>query len=61
MVTGSHLIILDSEILEPVDTEASPVLKPLHICTRLAEELKLHLLELSCSKCEVTRCYLISK
>ena len=36
MVTGSHLIILDSEILEPVDTEASPVLKPLHICTRLA-------------------------
>ena len=61
MVTQSHLILLDSKGNEPVTAEASPVLKPLKICSRLAEELKLHLLELTCSEGEVTRCYLVTE
>ena len=56
MITQSHLLFLDSKGNEPVTAEASPILKPLKICSRLAEELKLHLLELTCSEGEVTRC-----
>ena len=31
------------------------------ICTRLTEELKLHLLELSCTECKVPRCDLVTE
>ena len=61
MVTCTHLIILDAKILQPVNTEFSPVTEPFHICTRLAEELQLHLLKLSCTECEVTRCDLVTE
>ena len=61
MVTQSHLILLDSKGNEPVTAEASPVLEPLHIGAGLAEELQLHLLELSGTESEVTGCDLITE
>ncbi len=61
MVTQTHLIFFDTECKQPVTAEASPVLEPLQICTRLTEEFKLHLLKLSCTECEVTRCDLITE
>ena len=41
--------------------ELPPVIKPVEVSTRLAEELKLHLLELSCTESEVSRSDLISE
>ena len=61
MVTVTNLIILKSESTQPVKAELLPVCKPLKICIRLAEELKLHLLELTGTECEVTRCDLVTE
>ena len=56
MVTVTYFLIFQS-----VQAEALPVIKPLKVCVRFAEELKLHLLELSCTECKVTRCDLVSE
>ncbi len=41
--------------------ELLPVLEPLKVGARLAEELKLHLLELTGTESEVTRCDLVTE
>ena len=41
--------------------KASPVLEPVKVGARLAEELKLHLLELTGTEGEVTRCNLVTE
>ena len=61
MITVTNLIILKSESTQPVKAELLPVCKPLKICIRLTEELKLHLLELTGTECEVTRCDLVTE
>ena len=54
-------ILFDSKGDQPVTTEASPVLEPLQIGSRLAEELQLHLLELTGTERKVTRCDLVTE
>ena len=61
MIADTHLFFFHSKRFQPVDTEVSPIIKPLQIGIRLAEELKLHLLELSGTECKVTRCDLITE
>ena len=61
MVTCSHLVFFHAQILQPVDAECSPVLEPVKVGTRLTEELQLHLLKLSGTECEVTRCDLVTE
>ena len=61
MVTVTHLVVFYSKILKPVYAELFPICKPLKVSSRLTEELKLHLLKLSCSESKVTRCNLISE
>ena len=61
MVTVTYFLILQSKRMQPVQAEALPVCKPLKVCIRLAEELKLHLLELTGTECEVTRCDLVTE
>ena len=61
VITKSHLVFLDAKRQQPVTAEASPVLEPLHIGAGLAEELQLHLLELSGTESEVTGCDLITE
>ena len=39
MVAGAHLVRLDAEILQPLDTVLFPVCEPVKVCTRFAEEL----------------------
>ena len=54
VVPKAHFFFLDPEGLEPVAAEASPVLEPLEVAAGLAEELQLHLLELSGPEGEVS-------
>ena len=61
MVTITHLVVFYSKILKPVYAELFPICKPLKVSSRLAEELKLHLLKLSCSESKVTRGNFISE
>src|SRR5699024_9189125 len=61
MVAVTHFIFFQSERRQPVQAETLPVVKPLQICIRFAEELQLHLLELPCTECKVTRRNLISE
>ena len=61
MVSCTHLFVFHAEALQPVDAEASPVLEPVKIGARLAEELQLHLLELTGTEGEVTRCNLVTE
>ena len=61
VVTVTDLFVLDSKAVKPVKAELFPVCKPLKVCIRLAEELKLHLLELTGTECEVTRCDLVTE
>ena len=53
MVAKTHLVLLDAEGEEPVAAERAPVLEPLEVGAGLAEELKLHLLELAGTEREV--------
>ena len=59
MVSCAHFIRLDTQILKPFDTVFPPVIEPIKVRIGLAEELKLHLLELSCPECKVTGSYLV--
>ena len=61
MVTVTYFLILQSKRMQPVQAEALPISKPLKVCVRLAEELKLHLLELTGTECKVTRCNLVTE
>ena len=61
VIAIAYFVVFESEGRQPVQAEALPVIKPLKIRIRLAEELKLHLLELSCTECKVARCDLITE
>ena len=61
VITQTHLRFLDSQRQQPVTAERSPVLEPIHICTGLTEELKLHLFKLSGTEGEVAGSDLISE
>ena len=61
MVSRTHFILFHAKALQPIDTETSPILEPLKVGTRLAEEFQLHLLELTGTESEVTRCNLVTE
>ena len=61
MITKSQLIVLQSEIIEPFMAEASPVIEPLQIGVRLAEELQLHLFKLTGTEGEIARRDLVTE
>ena len=46
---------------QPLVAEVAPVAEPLQIGAGLAEELQLHLLELTGTEGEVTRCNLVTE
>ena len=61
MITQTHLVFLNAKGDQPVTAEASPVLEPLQIGSRLTEELQLHLLKLTGTECKVTRRNLVTE
>ena len=61
MIAQTHLVFLNAERDQPVTAEASPILEPLQIGSRLAEELQLHLLKLTGTECKVTRRNLVTE
>ena len=61
MIAQTHLIFLDSQRKQPVAAEASPVLEPLKVGTRLTEELQFHLLEFAHAENEVAGRYFVSE
>ena len=61
MVTVTNFLILQAKRMQPVQAEALPVCKPLKVCVWLAEEFKLHLLELTGTEGEVSRCNLVTE
>ena len=61
VVPHTQVLVLLADAQQPVVAEGPPVLEPLHIGTRLTEELQLHLLKLSGTEGKVTRCDLISE
>ncbi len=61
MVSCPQHLLRNAQIQQPVLTELLPVSEPLQIGIRLAEELQLHLLELSGTEGEVARCDLVTE
>ena len=61
MISCSHLIFFDTKSLQPVDTERSPVVEPVKVCTWFTEEFQFHLFKLTCTECKVTRCNLVTE
>ena len=61
MVTKSYILLLKTDCKQPITAEASPIAKPLKICSGLAEELKLHLLKLANTEYKVTGSDLITE
>ena len=61
MVPETQVLVLHVQIQQPLVAEVSPVLKPLQIGAGLAEELQLHLLELTGAEGEVARRDLIAE
>ena len=61
MVAQAQLILFHAERLQPVEAEASPVLEPLKIRPRNAEELQFHLLKLTGAEGEVARGDLVAE
>ena len=61
MIAEAELLLLDAEVEKPFSHEALPVVEPLEVCARLAEELKLHLLELAGAERKVSGSDLISE
>src|SRR5699024_5095604 len=55
VVAQTHFLFFHAKAQEPVAAESSPVLEPLQIRSRLAEEFQLHLLEFSGTEREVPR------
>ena len=61
MVSETDVLFSQTQVQKPVLAEVLPVVEPLKVCVRLAEELKLHLLKLSCSESEVSRSDFVSE
>ena len=55
MVAKTEVLILQADGEQEVMAEAAPIVEPLKVGARLAEELKLHLLELTHTEDEVAR------
>ena len=55
------MLFLDAQTLEPLVTVVAPVVEPLQIRSRHAEELKLHLLKLADTEDEVARRNLVAE
>ena len=61
MITETKVLLLDSQGEQPVPAEVLPVLEPLQIGIRFAEEFHLHLLELTGTEGEVSGSNLIAE
>ena len=61
MVTKTEVFRADVQAVKPISAKASPVFKPLKVGTRLAEELKLHLLKFTNTENELARCDFVSE
>ena len=61
VISYTHLSFFHAKRFQPINTELFPICKPLQIRIRLTEELKLHLLKLTCTECKVTRCDLVTE
>ena len=61
MVAQAEVLVLHTQTLEPLVAEAAPVVEPLEIGVRLAEELQLHLLKLADAEDEVARRDLVAE
>ena len=61
VISGTKHILRNSKRKQPVKAELLPVCEPLEVRIRLTEELELHLLELSRTEGEVTRCDLVTE
>ena len=61
VISCTELFFLDAKADQPVVAECLPVIEPLKVCAGFAEELKFHLLELTCSEDEVAGCDLVTE
>jgi len=61
VVAQTQVLLLHAEAQQPVAAERAPVLEPLEVGVGLAEELQLHLLELTRAEGEVARGDLIAE
>ena len=61
MVTESEIFLFKTDSKQEVLAVSSPIVKPFKVCAGLAEELKLHLLELSYTEYEVTGSDLVTE
>ena len=61
VVPESQVLVLQADAQQPLMAEAAPVLEPLQVGARLAEELQLHLLELPHPEDEVARGDLVAE
>ena len=61
VVTQAEVLVLQSDAQQPVVAEGAPVVEPLQVGAGLAEELQLHLLELTDAEDEVARGDLVAE
>ena len=61
VVAESKIFVLHAKVKKPLVTEVFPIIEPLKVGAGLAEELKLHLLKLSCTESEITGSDLVSE
>ena len=61
MVAQAEVLVLQADGEQPVVAEVAPILEPLKVGAGLAEELKLHLLELAHAEDEVARRDLVAE
>ena len=61
MIAETQMLRLESQRRQPLHCVFFPVRKPFQICSGLAEEFHLHLLELSCAEREIAGCDLIAE
>ena len=61
VVTKPEVILVDVKRIKPITAEASPIIKPLKVSTRLTEKFKLHLLKFSYTEDEFARSNFVSE
>ena len=61
VVTQTQVFVLETDAQQPVVAEGAPVIEPLQVGAGLAEELQLHLLELTDTENEVARGDLVAE
>ena len=61
VVAQAEVLVLQADRQQPVVAERAPVVEPLQVGARLAEELQLHLLELADAEDEVARRDLVAE